>query len=78
MSEHASRYALALVFAGGRHVLDLGCGTGYGSEMLTWAAASVRGFDLWRPGEHERPAWPGGAQRHYGHASAATTCRAPT
>jgi hypothetical protein len=48
-------------------VLDLGCGTGYGSEMLTWVATSVRGFDLWEPAPHERPAWPGGAVLTYGH-----------
>ena len=67
MSEHTSRYAYALGFVGGADVLDLGCGTGYGSEMLTWAARSVRGFDLWVPREGERPQWPGGAQLSYGH-----------
>jgi hypothetical protein len=67
MSEHAIRYGLALGQLGGKAVLDLGCGTGYGSEMLTWSAASVQGFDLWRPDESERPAWPGGAVLTYGH-----------
>jgi hypothetical protein len=67
MSEHTSRYAFALGHVGGRDVLDLGCGTGYGSEMLTWAARSVQGFDLWQPADHERPVWPGGAHLNYGH-----------
>jgi SAM-dependent methyltransferase len=67
MSEHTSRYAFALGHVGGRDVLDLGCGTGYGSEMLTWAARSVQGFDLWQPADHERPVWPGGARLSYGH-----------
>jgi SAM-dependent methyltransferase len=67
MSEHAARYAFALQFAGGRDVLDLGCGTGYGSEMLTWAAARVRGFDIWRPEAGQDPQWPGGAELRYGH-----------
>jgi methyltransferase family protein len=67
MAEHAARYAFAMQFVGGLRVLDLGCGTGYGSEMLTWVAGSVRGFDLWRPAPHERPAWPGGAELTYGH-----------
>jgi SAM-dependent methyltransferase len=67
MSEHTARYALAIGLVGGRHVLDLGCGTGYGSEMLSWVAASVRGFDLWQPGEHEHPSWPGPRALDYGH-----------
>jgi SAM-dependent methyltransferase len=67
MSEHTSRYAFALGHVGNRDVLDLGCGTGYGSEMLTWAARSVQGFDLWQPADHERPRWPGGARLNYGH-----------
>jgi ubiquinone/menaquinone biosynthesis C-methylase UbiE len=67
ISEHCSRYAYALSLVGGAHVLDLGCGTGYGSEMLSWAAASVRGFDLWLPRPEERPSWPGVQQLNYGH-----------
>ena len=38
MSEHAMRYSLALGLLRGKHFLDVGCGTGYGSEMLTWRA----------------------------------------
>jgi hypothetical protein len=67
MSEHTSRYAFALGHVGDRDVLDLGCGTGYGSEMLTWAARSVRGFDIWQPRDEERPQWTGGARLNYGH-----------
>jgi 2-polyprenyl-3-methyl-5-hydroxy-6-metoxy-1,4-benzoquinol methylase len=67
MREHALRYAFVLDLVAGHHVLDLGCGTGYGSEMLGWTAASVRGFDLWEPEAHERPRWPGGAVLTYGH-----------
>lgn len=67
ISEHCSRYAFALSLVGGAHVLDLGCGTGYGSEMLSWSAASVRGFDLWQPAEHEHPSWPGVRKLNYGH-----------
>jgi SAM-dependent methyltransferase len=66
MSEHAMRYSLALGLLPGRHFLDVGCGTGYGSEMLTWRADTVRGFDLWEPAEHERPRWSGGAELTYG------------
>jgi len=67
ISEHASRYAYALSLTGGAHVLDLGCGTGYGSEMLSWSATSVRGFDLWQPEPDEHPRWPGVASLTYGH-----------
>jgi SAM-dependent methyltransferase len=66
MSEHAMRYSLALGLLPHRHVLDVGCGTGYGSEMLTWVSKSVRGFDLWEPADHERPQWLGGAELTYG------------
>ncbi len=67
MSEHCSRYAFAQGLVGGRDVLDLGCGTGYGSEMLSWSARSVRGFDLWQPTGREHPRWPGVASLSYGH-----------
>jgi 2-polyprenyl-3-methyl-5-hydroxy-6-metoxy-1,4-benzoquinol methylase len=67
ISEHTSRYAYALSLVGGAQVLDLGCGTGYGAEMLSWSAASVRGFDLWQPSPEEHPSWPGVKQLAYGH-----------
>jgi ubiquinone/menaquinone biosynthesis C-methylase UbiE len=67
MAEHARRYAFALDHVQGARVLDLGCGTGYGSELLTWGAASVQGFDLWQPAAYEAPSWPGGAQLTWGH-----------
>jgi SAM-dependent methyltransferase len=73
MREHAIRYAWALGHLQGQRVLDLGCGTGYGTEMLTWVAASVAGFDLWRPEDAQRPVWPGGATLTYGH----DLCRDP-
>jgi len=45
-SEHLARYAFARLYAGGRRVLDAGCGTGYGSFELAGAAAQVTGFDV--------------------------------
>ena len=44
--EHWHRYALAQSLAGGRRVLDLGCGEGYGSVLLSNAADEVVGIDL--------------------------------
>ncbi len=46
-SEHRGRYLWAAALAAGRDVLDAGCGTGYGSEMLADAGArSVIGVDI--------------------------------
>jgi SAM-dependent methyltransferase len=44
-NEHVARYRLAARFAGHAHVLDAGCGTGYGAAELT-GAASVIGIDI--------------------------------
>jgi len=45
-AEHVARYALATRFAQGRRVLDLGCGTGYGTADLAQAASAAVGVDL--------------------------------
>ena len=45
-AEHVARYALAARFASGKRVLDLGCGTGYGTADLARTAASAVGVDL--------------------------------
>lgn len=57
--EHLHRYALASEFVKGKRVLDIASGEGYGSEMLSRAAASVVGVDL-DPGAVEH------AQKKYG------------
>ena len=46
-SEHRGRYLWASALAAGRQVLDAGCGTGYGSEILAAAGAlRVLGVDI--------------------------------
>lgn len=45
-AEHVARYALAARFAQGRRVLDLGCGTGYGTADLARVASSAVGVDV--------------------------------
>jgi SAM-dependent methyltransferase len=45
-AEHVARYALAARFAEGRRVLDVGCGTGYGTAHLARVASSALGVDL--------------------------------
>jgi ubiquinone/menaquinone biosynthesis C-methylase UbiE len=46
-SEHRGRYLWAAQLAGGGSVLDAGCGTGYGTEILSAAgAASAVGVDV--------------------------------
>jgi 2-polyprenyl-3-methyl-5-hydroxy-6-metoxy-1,4-benzoquinol methylase len=44
--EHESRYAFALQRASGKKVLDIACGTGYGSAALGQVAESVVGVDV--------------------------------
>lgn len=44
--EHLHRYAFAAEFVRGKHVLDVACGEGYGSHLLSASAASVTGVDL--------------------------------
>jgi SAM-dependent methyltransferase len=45
MNEHLARYAFAARLARGKHVLDAGCGAGYGSAELAKTAALVLGVD---------------------------------
>jgi 2-polyprenyl-3-methyl-5-hydroxy-6-metoxy-1,4-benzoquinol methylase/glycosyltransferase involved in cell wall biosynthesis len=44
--EHIHRYAFASQFVKGKKVLDLACGEGYGSHMLSKEAEHVVGIDL--------------------------------
>ena len=44
-NEHRSRYLFASRLSWGKRVLDLGCGTGYGSADLAGTAAAVVGVD---------------------------------
>ena len=45
LNEHLARYTFAARLAGGKRVLDAGCGAGYGSAELALAASSVVGAD---------------------------------
>lgn len=45
-AEHVARYAFAARFAAGKRVLDLGCGTGYGTSELAKYATEAVGVDI--------------------------------
>ena len=45
-NEHLARYLFSLQFAGGRKVLDLGCGTGYGARLMAGTASEVVAADV--------------------------------
>lgn len=45
-AEHIARYAFASRLAAGKRVLDLGCGTGYGTAELAKVAAEATGVDI--------------------------------
>jgi SAM-dependent methyltransferase len=45
-AEHIARYAFAARFAAGKRVLDLGCGTGYGTAELAKYATESVGVDI--------------------------------
>jgi SAM-dependent methyltransferase len=46
MIPHIMRYAWATQYAWGKTVTDLGCGTGYGSYLLSMVARNVIGVDI--------------------------------
>lgn len=46
MIEHVGRYLWAMKLARGKDVVDLGCGEGYGTFLLSWTASSAHGFDI--------------------------------
>jgi len=45
-NEHVSRYSFAGGLAGKKRVLDVGCGTGYGTAAMAETAAFALGFDI--------------------------------
>jgi len=45
-NEHVARYWFAARFARGRRVLDAGCGSGYGADVLAREAREILGIDI--------------------------------
>ena len=57
--EHWHRYHFASRWVGGKRVLDLACGEGYGSALLARRASQVLGVDVSQQAiEHARRAYP--------------------
>lgn len=46
MVEHLHRYAIAAEYVKGKVVLDIACGEGYGSNLLSKSASAVTGIDI--------------------------------
>ena len=46
LNEHVARYRFAEALVGGRRIVDLGCGVGYGSQILAGKAARVYALDF--------------------------------
>lgn len=46
MRDHLARYLWAIDWVSGKNVVDIGCGTGYGTFMLSWLASSAVGVDI--------------------------------
>lgn len=46
LEQHIARYAWAFRFIEDKRVVDVGCGGGYGSFLLSWIAREVEGVDL--------------------------------
>lgn len=45
LEHHVARYSWAFRAVEGKHVVDVGCGVGYGTFLLAWVAASTTGVD---------------------------------
>ena len=77
-AEHLGRYHWASTVAAGRTVLDVGCGTGYGTAVMAAAnAAGCTGVDVSEP----RSARRASATAASGSSSRTPTprrCRSPT
>lgn len=46
VQKHIARYNLAMQFAQDNKVLDIACGSGYGTKLLSWVAKEVHGVDV--------------------------------
>jgi 2-polyprenyl-3-methyl-5-hydroxy-6-metoxy-1,4-benzoquinol methylase len=45
-AQHLARYVWAMPRVERRRVIELGCGLGYGCELMSWTTSSVTGIDI--------------------------------
>jgi SAM-dependent methyltransferase len=69
--EHWHRYAFARRWVAGKRVLDVACGEGYGSALLSQTAGAVVGVDIAESAiEHARTAYASLSNLRFEHGSA--------
>jgi len=46
LSRHLSRYVFAINYSSNKNILDIACGTGYGTALLSSVAKKITGIDI--------------------------------
>lgn len=71
MSKHVARYAWAMPSVYYCRVVDIGCGAGYGSFLMSWGAREVHGVDVSEEAVIYARAWFRAANLHFSRLNVA-------